>query len=166
MQTPQYCDLISEEGDRVPFLVPASSLSGVLENLVLPLETDEERENGVPLPNITTFTLQKVVEYMEYHYEFPVPQNDFDGYNRIEQDVKLWDEWFIAQYSQSQLFEIILAANYLDIQGLLDATCRQVAEMIKGKSPEEIRTLFNIQNDFTPEEEEQVRRENEWCMEE
>ena len=37
-----------------------------------------------------------------------------------------------------------------------------VAEMIRGKTPEEIRTHFNIKNDFTPEEEEQVRRENEW----
>ena len=34
------------------------------------------------------------------------------------------------------------------------------ANMIKGKQPEEIRKLFNIQNDFTPEEEAQIRREN------
>lgn len=34
--------------------------------------------------------------------------------------------------------------------------------MIKGKSPEEIRQTFNIVNDFTPEEEAQIRRENEW----
>ena len=37
--------------------------------------------------------------------------------------------------------------------------------MIKGKTPEEIRKTFNIKNDFTPEEEEQVRKENEWCEE-
>ena len=37
--------------------------------------------------------------------------------------------------------------------------------MIKGKSPEEIRKTFNIQNDFTPEEEDQIRRENEWAEE-
>jgi S-phase kinase-associated protein 1 len=37
--------------------------------------------------------------------------------------------------------------------------------MIKNKSPEEIRATFNITNDFTPEEEEQVRKENEWCEE-
>jgi hypothetical protein len=35
--------------------------------------------------------------------------------------------------------------------------------MIKGKSAEEIRQTFNIQNDFTPEEEAQIRRENEWA---
>ena len=42
-------------------------------------------------------------------------------------------------------------------QGLLDVTCKTVANMIKGKTPEEIRKTFNIKNDFTPSEEEQVR---------
>ena len=51
----------------------------------------------------------------------------------------------------------------MDIKPLLDLTCATVASMIKGKTPEEIRAHFNIQNDFTPEEEEEVRRENAWC---
>lgn len=57
------------------------------------------------------------------------------------------------------------AANYLDIKGLLDVTCKTVANMIKGKTPEEIRKTFNIKNDFSASEEEQVRKENEWCEE-
>lgn len=63
------------------------------------------------------------------------------------------------------MFEIILAANYLDIKPLLDLGCRTVAGMMKGKSAEEIRKLFNIKNDFTAEEEAQIRRENEWAEE-
>ena len=39
------------------------------------------------------------------------------------------------------LFELILAANYLDIKSLLDLTCAKVASMIKGKNTEEIRAL-------------------------
>ena len=48
------------------------------------------------------------------------------------------------------------AANYLDIKGLLDVTCKTVANMIKGKNTDEIRRTFNITNDFTADEEEQV----------
>merc|ERR1719373_1205971 len=53
----------------------------------------------------------------------------------------------------------------MDVKPLLDLTCAKVASMIKGKSPEEIRRKFNIQNDFTPEEEEAVRQENKWAKE-
>lgn len=69
------------------------------------------------------------------------------------------------QVDQGTLFELILAANYLDIKGLLDVTCKTVANMIKGKTPDEIRKTFNIKNDFSASEEEQVRKENEWCEE-
>jgi len=54
------------------------------------------------------------------------------------------------------------AANYLNIQSLLDLTTQTVAELIKGKTPEQIRTEFGIVNDFTPEEEEEIRRDNAW----
>ena len=43
--------------------------------------------------------------------------------------------------------------------------CQTVADIIKGKTPEEIRAYFHIKNDFTPEEEEEVRRENQWAFE-
>ena len=43
-----------------------------------------------------------------------------------------------------------------------DVGCKTVANMIKGKTPEEIRKLFNIVNDFTPEEE--VRLDAGECL--
>ena len=67
--------------------------------------------------------------------------------------------------TQAVLFEVILASNFFSIAELLDASCKTVSDLIKGKTPEELRKTFNIKNDFTPEEEEQVRRENEWCEE-
>ncbi|MBA0828033.1 hypothetical protein Goarm_012758 [Gossypium armourianum] len=50
------------------------------------------------------------------------------------------------------------AANCLKIESLLDLTCQTIANMIKGKRPEEIRTTFNIKNNYTPEAEEAVRK--------
>ena len=53
----------------------------------------------------------------------------------------------------------------MKIEDLLDLTCQTVADMIKMKTPEETRKIFNIQNDFTHEEEEAIRRENQWAFE-
>lgn len=75
--------------------------------------------------------------------------------------------WYadFVNIEQEDLFELILAANYMDIKPLLDLTCACVASMIKGKTPEEIRKTFNIVNDFTPEEEELIMEENKWVEE-
>ncbi|XP_020413746.1 SKP1-like protein 1B isoform X2 [Prunus persica] len=39
-----------------------------------------------------------------------------------------------------------------------------VSDMIKGKTLKEICKTFNIMNDFTPEEEEEIHKENEWAF--
>lgn len=62
------------------------------------------------------------------------------------------------------LFAPSQAASYLNIKGLLDLTYQTVADMISGKTPEEIRNFFNIKNDYLPEEEEKIRRENQWAF--
>ncbi len=65
-------------------------------------------------------------------------------------DLQVVQEWYatFVNVEQEVLFELILAANYMDIKPLLDLTCATVASMIKGKTPEEIRKTFNIVNDF------------------
>lgn len=42
-----------------------------------------------------------------------------------------WDVTYV-NVEQETLFELILAANYMDIKDLLDLTCAKVASMIKG----------------------------------
>lgn len=127
------------------------------------IEDIGETDQPIPLPNVSSSVLTKVLEYCSHHrHDPPVPADDTDEMRRRATDISEWDAKFI-QVDQEMLFEIILAANYLDIKSLLDIGCKTVANMIKGKQPEEIRKLFNIQNDFTPEEEAQIRRENEWA---
>ncbi|GJJ12572.1 hypothetical protein Clacol_006815 [Clathrus columnatus] len=124
-----------------------------------------ESDQSIPLPNITSPVLKKVLEYCEHHRGEPLPSGDTDNADDVRKrttDISEWDQKFIT-VDQEMLFEIILAANYLDIKPLLDVGCKTVANMIKGKTPEEIRKLFNIVNDFTPEEEAQIKKENEWA---
>ena len=99
--------------------------------------------------------LAKVIEYCKYCVMLRRK-------NESEQKVKEFNSAFV-KVDQATLFEIILAANYLNMSGLLDLACMTVANMMKGKT-EEIRKTFNIKNDFTPEEEEEVRKENQWAF--
>ncbi|KAI4314727.1 hypothetical protein L6164_027606 [Bauhinia variegata] len=120
---------------------------------------DDCADSGIPLPNVTSKILAKVIEYCKKHVEAASSEE-----KTSEEDLKAWDAEFV-KVDQATLFDLILAANYLNIKSLLDLTCQTVADMIKGKTPEEIRKTFNIKNDFTPEEEEEVRRENQWAFE-
>ncbi|EEF52764.1 SKP1-like protein 1B [Ricinus communis] len=122
---------------------------------------DDCADSGIPLPNVTSKILSKVIEYCKKHVETPKSE---DRPSSADDDLKAWDAEFV-KVDQATLFDLILAANYLNIKSLLDLTCQTVADMIKGKTPEEIRKTFNIKNDFTPEEEEEVRRENQWAFE-
>ncbi|KAK2761984.1 scf complex subunit skp1 [Colletotrichum kahawae] len=121
------------------------------------------QENPIPIPNVNEAVLRKVIEWCEHHRgDPPVNADEENDARKKTTEIEEWDQKFM-QVDQEMLFEIILASNYLDIKPLLDVGCKTVANMIKGKSPEEIRKTFNITNDFTPEEEEQIRRENEWA---
>ncbi|MED6193568.1 SKP1-like protein 1A [Stylosanthes scabra] len=120
---------------------------------------DDCADSGIPLPNVTSKILAKVIEYCKKHVDAAASEE-----KPSEDDLKMWDADFV-KVDQATLFDLILAANYLNIKSLLDLTCQTVADMIKGKTPEEIRKTFNIKNDFTPEEEEEVRRENQWAFE-
>jgi len=125
-------------------------------------DLEDDMDLPIPLPNVAGKILAKVVEYCKHHTAETT--KEATGTSSLDSDISEWDTDF-CNVDQTTLFELILAANYLDIKPLLDLTCKIVANMIKGKTSEEIRKTFNIKNDFTPEEEEQIRRENEWCEE-
>ena len=160
-----------------------AQMSATIKHMLSDLDADSD--TPIPLPNVKGSILQLVIDYCTYHHSL---QNDAKtdtvptdtssagstSTNTTGSDTKSnplnstdnmtpWDKKF-CDVDQSTLFELILAANYLDIKDLLDVTCTSVANMLKGKTPDEIRSMFNIKNDFTPEEEEQIRKENEWCM--
>ncbi|VDK22514.1 unnamed protein product [Taenia asiatica] len=114
-----------------------------------------EDDEPIPLQHVTADTLKKVLQWCTHHKDDDPQQNqDEDGELRTD-DISDWDREFL-QVDQKTLFEILMAANYLDIKGLLDACCKSVANTIKGRRPEELRKTFNIKSDFTPQEEEQV----------
>ncbi|CAN0922913.1 SKP1-like protein 11 [Linum grandiflorum] len=143
--------LISSDGQTFEVEESVAIESQTIKHMI----EDDCAGGNIPLPNVESKILAKVIEYCKKHIKTDAPE---------AAELKQWDKDF-AKVDQATLFDLILAANYLDIKGLLDLTCQTVADMIKGKTPEEIRETFNIKNDFTPEEEAEVRRENQWAFE-
>lgn len=141
--------LRSSDGETFEVEEAAAVESQTIKNMI----EDDCADGAIPLPNVTSQILSKVIEYCKKHVA-AATSND---------DLKAWDADFV-KVDQDTLFDLILAANYLNIRSLLDLTCQTVADMIKGKTPEEIRKTFNIKNDFTPEEEEEIKRENQWAF--
>ncbi|CAG5115734.1 unnamed protein product [Candidula unifasciata] len=156
--------LHSSDGEIFVVDVEIVKQSVTIRTMLEDLGMDEDEDEPVPLSNVNSAILKKVIQWCTFHKDDPPPPEDDENKEKRTDDISSWDAEFL-KVDQGTLFELILAANYLDIKGLLDVTCKTVANMIKGKSPEEIRKTFNIKNDFTPAEEEQVRKENEWCEE-
>ncbi|KAI9261413.1 E3 ubiquitin ligase complex SCF subunit sconC [Phascolomyces articulosus] len=148
--------LISSDNEDFTVDKEVAERSVLIKNM---LEDVGDSDAPIPLPNVTAKVLRKVIEWCDHHRNDPVTQDDQERRNT---DIEEWDQKYM-EVDQETLFDIILAANYLDIKPLLDVGCKTVANMIKGKSAEEIRRTFNITNDFTPEEEAQIRKENEWA---
>ena len=149
----EYIKLKSKQEELFEVEMNTAFRSVTIKNMV----EDTGMDICVPIPMVESRTLVKVIEFLKYHHkaeEETIP----------EDECQRWDRDY-AKVDDATLFNLILAANYLDIKPLLDLTCKAVADEIKGKTPEEIRTRFNIKNDFTPEEEEEVKRENAWCEE-
>uniref|UniRef100_A0A0D9XG48 SKP1-like protein n=1 Tax=Leersia perrieri TaxID=77586 RepID=A0A0D9XG48_9ORYZ len=131
---------------------------------------DKCADSEIPLHNVSAKILCKVIEYCKNHAEVHggaaagATTVAVGAAKSVQDELRAFDAEFI-KVDQDTLFELILAANYLDIKGLLHLTCETVAGMIKGKTPDEIRTTFNIKNDFTEDEEEDVRKEKMWAFE-
>lgn len=167
MSSPRMVNLRSSEG--TVFQVELDTIKNVSQTIRTMVDDlsigEEDGDNDIPLQNVSASILEKVITWARRHKDdHNAAADEDDSRDRRTDDISQWDQDFL-KVDQGTLFELIQAANYLDIKGLLDVTCKTVANMIKGKTPEEIRKTFNITNDFTPEEEEAIKEENKWAEE-
>uniref|UniRef100_W6NB46 SKP1 component and Exonuclease domain containing protein n=1 Tax=Haemonchus contortus TaxID=6289 RepID=W6NB46_HAECO len=147
--------------DDCVFHVPRDviHMSKTINTMISDLGVDSN--DPIPICNVNGATMKKVLDWCAHHKNDPPLTEDKNKTRTSE--ISAWDKQFFS-VDQETVFELILAANYLDISGLLDVVCRVVANMINGKTPDEIRRTFNIINDFSPEEEARIRKENAWRL--
>ncbi|CAN6323898.1 unnamed protein product [Urochloa humidicola] len=178
--------LVTDCGTEVRLSRSAARMS----TAILHVMEDGCAEGRVPVRDVDAGVLRLVAAYCEKHaphYDpvasaarlrdpFPPFPIDFPPTHHAIRPVtdpgpdphglEAWDEKFIRDLpDNSALYAVILAANYLGIEDLLDLGCTAVANKMRGKTPEEIRVALDIENDYTPEQEAEVRKANAWAFE-
>lgn len=133
--------LQSKEGVERVVEADVVRLSVTIRNLL----EDAGADNPIPLLNIDTVTMDRLLEYLNYHHIHPEEHTKYKGKGLDE--IGDWDLDFCSKMDNGLLFKVILASNYLDIEPLLHLTCKTVAKMIKGKKPEEIKQVLKIEVD-------------------
>ncbi|KAF8117572.1 hypothetical protein N665_0009s0092 [Sinapis alba] len=156
MSTSNKITLTSSDGENFEIEEAVAREFEIVANMI----EDDCASGSIPLANVTAKDLSAAIEYCKTHVEAGSVENNEEAADKL----KKWDEDFLANYDNAMIFNLMLAANYLNCKGLLNLTCQKVADNIKDLQPEEVREIFKIENDFTEEEEAKVRSENEWAF--
>ncbi|XP_018489784.2 SKP1-like protein 13 [Raphanus sativus] len=116
------------------------------------------------IKEVTGKILAKVIEYCKNHVAV-VNSADSSSSSSGDDALKKWDAEFIKEMDLSTVYDLLMAANYLNIKGLIDLACQRVADEIAAcKDHKEIRAKLGIVSDYTAEEEAEVLKENEWAF--
>lgn len=111
------------------------------------VETDASATE-VPIPSAKADILELVVEYMNHHKGEEPPVIEKPLRSKVMKDVckDKWDADFIDKIgdNRQQLYDLILAANYMDIKSLLHLGCAKVASLIKGQPLEKIKDILAV----------------------
>lgn len=158
--------------DQETFTVPRKLLqcSQTLSELSKEVDLDKD---VVPLPQITGKVLTRVVTWWNLHKDDPeppvkvevkqesgpTPLPDISAEPKVISSV---DQEFFKTMTHEDIFQLILATNFLHISELLDLCCATLANATLGKTPTEIYRMFNVTEELTPEEEAEICKENPW----
>jgi len=148
--------LISKEGTEHVCPVQVARMSGfIMDTIGENLEEhdeDNDDENGetpkleeMPLPKVSDAILSKIIAFgTHYQTEEMKPIDTPFKSSKIEDLVQPWYCDFV-KVDQKTLFELVAAANYMNIKQILDLTCLGVAILCQGKSEDELRKMFNVE---------------------
>ncbi|KAF8719863.1 hypothetical protein HU200_024624 [Digitaria exilis] len=141
------------DGEEFAVAVSVAQKCGTISNMI----DDDCVEGGVPLPNVKAPAMARVLEYLNFITTTSAAAAE-------EAVKKECEKGFFDKMAKEALFDVILAANYLHAEELLDASMQCAADRARGKTVPELREYFGLVNDFTPEEEEEIRKENSWAF--
>jgi S-phase kinase-associated protein 1 len=137
--------LVSSEDLKLAVDTKAACISTLVRNAVMTDHSVSEVKVAV-----NGKILQKIVNYMSYHagVEAEIPEMPLRSKNFQEVCKDPFDSSFIDSLddrgaNRQQLYDLIIAANYLDIRTLLHLGCAKVATLIKNQPVENMKDALS-----------------------
>lgn len=133
-------------------------MSTTLRNVI----EDNVHVQEIPILNVSVAALARVIEYCKYHCGVESNSSSSE-----------WDGRFLAELDQSQLFDVLMASHYLDVQGLLTLAINGIANMLQSeleRIPQEdakikfVQDCLGIKDDLSPTERELIKHQNDWAF--
>ncbi|KAM1004064.1 hypothetical protein ACFX13_004378 [Malus domestica] len=116
----------------------------------------------MPLPNVHSAELVNIIDFCTktQHLHRKVEHDE-----AWRKELRKISTDFVRELTTDRVMELILAADFLHVDLLLEVLNQTVADRIKNKSVEHVRKLFGVESDYTPEEEQKLREEYAWAFE-
>jgi len=138
--------LTSKAGDNTKS-VSIEKKNAYISVLVKTSIENDSQATEVPLPGVEGPILLLVTEYMNHHKGVEPPIIEKPLRSKIMREVckDSWDAEYIDRIGvdRQKLYDLILAANYMDIKSLLHLGCAKVASLIKGQPLEKIKDILS-----------------------
>jgi hypothetical protein len=77
-----------------------------------------------------------------------------------------WEYNFMKRMTLDKTIKLLETANFLDVPALFELCCAVIAAEFRGKSFDECKKTFGLENEeYGPKEEEQIKKEHPWIYE-
>merc|ERR1712151_150216 len=147
--------LTLKSGGQQPKSFEISKKCAELSKFVTTILEGDADATSIEIRQVPPETLEHVITYLKHHKgkepdPLPCPVRSIHMAQIVSDK---WDATWIDAFDKKTIFEIILAANYMDIKSLLHLGCAKIATLIKQLDQKEINRII--------EEEEKYRREHD-----
>ena len=128
--------------------------SKLLDNLL----KDFNEEELFSLPDVDSKYLELVIKYLEHYKDFEPKEVPKPFPERTDEEFMkgiLNDQWtydYLTNHTLEELINLVNAADYLQIEGLINIIAAKLAHEMCNCEVEEARKKFGIECDMTEEE--------------
>ena len=129
-----------ESSDGKIFTVDAATVKQMVTIQTMIDHEDEDSDEVTPVPTVKAKVLEKIIQWTEYH--------------KIDHEKTEKIAWYIQYFNVdlNELFEIIIAADYLEVENLLKEACHNLLinnkwEIIEGEPAEVLTPLIHYKEE-------------------